>query len=73
MPSPTFPVPKGIAVPSPSRRPSQLVVVGSGITSITQLTLEAIAHMKEADKVYYTVENSATDIYIQKLNKNVFD
>lgn len=73
MPTPTFPVPKGLVAPPRGRRPGRLVIVGSGITSIAQLTLEAIAHMKEADKVYYTVADPATDIYLQKLNKNAID
>ena len=73
MPTPNFLV-AGALVASPcGRRPGRLVIVGSGITSIAQLTLEAVAHMKEADKFYYTVADPATDIFIQKLKKNAVD
>ena len=36
-------------------RPDRRVIVGSGIKSIAHLTLEAVGHLKAANKVFYTV------------------
>src|SRR2546423_1420550 len=41
--------------PPVGRRPGKLVIVGSGIKSISQFTLEAVAHIQQADKVFYCV------------------
>jgi precorrin-4 methylase len=53
--------------------PGKLIVVGSGIASISQLTLQAVAHIEQADLVCYTVADPATEAYILSKNPNTFD
>ncbi|KAJ7691785.1 hypothetical protein B0H17DRAFT_1200900 [Mycena rosella] len=43
-----------------------LTIAGSGIASIGHITLETLAHIKEADKVFYAVTDPATECYFQK-------
>lgn len=43
-----------------------LVIVGSGIRSIGQFTLEAVAQIENADVVYYVVCDAATGGFIKK-------
>ncbi len=50
-------------------RPGRLVVVGSGIKSISQFTLESISHIEQADKVFYCVADPATEVFIEKHSK----
>ena len=45
--------------------PGSLTIAGSGIASIAHMTFETIAHLKEADKVYYVVADPATEAFIQ--------
>lgn len=39
-----------------------LVVVGSGIMCVSQFTIEALCHIKNADKVFYLVSDPATEV-----------
>ena len=54
-------------------RPGRLVVVGSGIKGIAHLTLEAVGHLEEADKVFYTVADGSTAAFIHSKNANAID
>jgi hypothetical protein len=54
-------------------RPGRLVVVGSGIKSISQFTLEAVAHIEHADVVFYAVADPATERFIETKNPNSVD
>jgi precorrin-6B methylase 1 len=54
-------------------RPGRLVVVGSGIKSISQFTLEAVAHIEQADVVFYAVADPATERFIETKNPNSVD
>jgi hypothetical protein len=50
-----------------------LVVIGSGIKAVGQFTLEAQAHMQQADIVLYAAADPVTDMWIAQQNKNSFD
>jgi hypothetical protein len=50
-----------------------LFIVGSGIRSIAQLTLEAIMHIENADKVFYVVCDPVTEGFIKEKNPNAVD
>ena len=54
-------------------RPGRLVIVGSGIKSMSQFTLEALSHIEQADKVFYCVADPATDTFIEKHAKEAVD
>ncbi|KAJ5368980.1 uncharacterized protein N7496_008740 [Penicillium cataractarum] len=54
-------------------RPGRLVIVGSGIKGISQLTLEAVVHIEEADKVFYCISDPATELSIKHHNKCSID
>ena len=41
-----------------------LVVVGTGIKQVAQLTLEAKAHIEQADKVFYCVADPVTEAWV---------
>ena len=47
-----------------------LVVVGSGIKVVGQMTLEAKAHVEQADKVLYVVSETLTAKWLHRLNPN---
>jgi hypothetical protein len=49
------------------------VVVGSGIRAVGQFTLEAQAHIQQADIVLYAAADPVTDMWIEKQNPNCFD
>ena len=51
----------------------RLVVVGSGIKSIAHFTLEAKAHIQQADIVLYAAADPVTDMWIERQNPNSFD
>lgn len=51
----------------------QVIIVGSGIGSIGQLTLQAVAYIEQADIVFFVVADSATENYIKTKNPNCFD
>lgn len=55
------------------RRPGSLVIVGSGIKAIGQFTLEARAHVRRADVVYYNVIDPATARWIAEQNPRAVD
>src|SRR5439155_7912373 len=48
-------------------RRGSLVVVGTGISLVGQMTLEALARVKRADAVYFVVTNPATEAWIKRL------
>ncbi|KAI1258710.1 tetrapyrrole methylase [Xylariaceae sp. FL1019] len=54
-------------------RKGELVVVGTGLASVRQLTLEAISYIESADSVFYLVSDLCTGIFIQEHSKNTFD
>lgn len=54
-------------------KPGQVIIVGSGISSIGQLTLQAIAHIEHADIVFYVVADPATAAFIGQKNPNCVD
>jgi hypothetical protein len=45
-----------------------LFVVGTGITGAPQTTLEAVAAMRRADRLFYLVMVEATEVWIRQLN-----
>ena len=50
-----------------------LIVIGTGIRTVGQLTMEAIAWMKEADSLLYSVSDPVAETVIKQLNpKNAF-
>jgi uncharacterized protein YabN with tetrapyrrole methylase and pyrophosphatase domain len=60
----------GAATPSGDRieRRGSLVVVGTGIKSVGQLTVEAIAHIRVADRLFYLVAEPLAERAIAALN-----
>jgi precorrin-2 methylase len=50
-----------------------LVVVGTGITAVSHMTLEAIGHIKAADVVFYVLPNGVTAAHVRQLNANAID
>jgi len=54
-------------------KPGQLIIVGSGIGSIGQLSLQAVAHIEQADIIFYVVADSATEAFIRQKNANCID
>ena len=57
-------------VPSKS---GQLIIVGSGIGSMGQLSLQAVARIEQADIVFYVIADSVTEAFIRQKNVNSFD
>jgi hypothetical protein len=51
------------------RRRGSLVVVGTGIALAAQTTLEALACMQQAEKLFYLVTDPATEAWIRQLNR----
>jgi hypothetical protein len=51
----------------------QLIVVGSGIKAIGHFTLEAQAHIQQADIVLYAAADPVTDMWIEEQNPHCFD
>ncbi len=49
-------------------RCGSLIVVGTGISGVAQTTLEAVACMKRAEKLFYTVIEPTTEVWIRELN-----
>ena len=45
-----------------------LIVVGTGITGVGQTTLEAVAAMEQADKLFYLVIDPVTELWIRQRN-----
>ena len=50
------------------RSAGELVVVGSGISLVGQVTIESEKAIRAADEVLYVVPNRPTELWIQKLN-----
>ena len=65
--------PGATSVPPTGFRPGRLVVVGSGIKSIGQFTLEAVAEIKRADRVFFAVADPATEAFILENNPGAVD
>lgn len=61
-----------VTVP-PIRPEGSLVIVGTGIAAIAQMTVEAIAQIRAADAVFYSVPDGVTAAYIQSLNPTALD
>lgn len=59
--------------PSFGTRPGRLVVVGSGIKSVGQFTLEAIGEIKRADRVFFAVADPTTEAFIIENNPAAVD
>lgn len=55
------------------QKSGSLVVVGSGIKCVAQFTLEAVSHIKTADKVFYCVVDPAATVYIRDLRPDALD
>lgn len=55
------------------QRNGKLVVVGSGIKAVGQFTLEAQAHIQQADIVLYAAADPVTDMWLERQNPNCFD
>jgi len=53
---------------APAARRGSLTVVGTGITGIGQTTLETVACLERADKVFYLVTEPTTAVWIRGLN-----
>src|SRR5262245_13538182 len=47
-----------------------LVIVGTGIRTAGQLTTEAIAHLRSADKVLYVLSDRTAESVVHRLNPN---
>lgn len=60
-------------VPAQPAKSGSLTILGSGIASIVHFTLQAVSHIEQADKVFYTLADSVTEIYIRSKNKNCVD
>lgn len=60
------------ATPSGSRRlrRGSLVVVGTGITGLGQLTLEAVASIRGAEQLYYAVTEPTTELWLKSVNRS---
>lgn len=55
---------------SPGSHAASLVVVGSGIKTISHLTHEAKAYIEQSDKVLYLINEPAMKVWIESVNKN---
>jgi precorrin-2 methylase len=56
------------------RRPAgRLVIVGTGVTAVSHITLEAIGQIKAADTVFHHETNDVTAAYVRRLNPRVID
>jgi len=58
---------------SVTQKKGSLVVVGTGINALAQVTLEAKAHIEQAEKVLMHVPETAAMAWIRELNPNVED
>ena len=56
-----------------NQKPGSLIIVGSGIESIGQFTLQALSYIHAADKVFYCVVDPSTEAFIHSKNKNCVD
>lgn len=51
-------------------RRGSLVVVGTGITGLGQLTLEAVASICDAEQLYYAVTEPTTEFWLKSVNRS---
>jgi len=51
----------------------RLVIVGTGIAAISQMTTETLAYIRHADIVFYHATNGVTATEIRRLNSNAVD
>lgn len=56
-----------------SESKGRLVIIGSGIKAVSHFTLEAQAHIQQADIVLYAAADPVTDMWIERQNSNAFD
>ncbi len=54
-------------------RRGRLVIAGTGITAVSQMTAETIGYIKRADIVFYHATNGVTATQIRELNANAVD
>ena len=59
--------------PKPQNTNGSLVVIGSGIKSVSQFTVEALGYLRDADQVFYHVAEPVTENYIRKMKPNAKD
>ena len=59
--------------PKPQNTNGSLVVIGSGIKSVSQFTVEALGYLHDADQVFYHVADPVTENYIRKMKPNAKD
>ena len=59
--------------PSANTQRGRLIIVGTGITAISQMTAETIGYVRGADVVFYHVNNGVTATQIRELNANAVD
>ena len=50
-----------------------LVIAGSGIASVSQMTLETVNYITTADKVYYLLTDPVTENFVRDKNNNSLD
>ena len=48
-------------------------MIGSGIKSVGQFTLESIGHIRAADRIFYCVADPVTEGFIQMLRPDALD
>jgi uncharacterized protein YabN with tetrapyrrole methylase and pyrophosphatase domain len=56
-----------------ARNAGRLTVVGTGIKTVAQTTIEARAHMEQAEKLLYLVADPATAHWVKTLNSSAED
>lgn len=61
-----LPLPQRREADRNGRRPGSLVIVGSGIKSLAQMTLEARRWLDKADVILYLLADPASEVWIQK-------
>jgi hypothetical protein len=58
------------ARPRSAARSGSLVVVGTGIGGVGQVTLEAAAHIERAEQVFYSIVDPVTECWLRERNPN---
>jgi uncharacterized protein YabN with tetrapyrrole methylase and pyrophosphatase domain len=51
-----------------SARRGSLVVVGTGIALVSHTTLEALAHLRSSEMLFYQVSDPATEVWLKRVN-----
>lgn len=54
------------AITAANLKPGSLTIASSGIASVAHMTLETVAHIQEADAVFYVVADAVTEAFIRK-------